>query len=139
MVGFSVEPHNGPPGQKERTMCAGNDREKDSRVGDRQCWQTRNGSLVVTSASSEGIIGTVIDSKDEAFPVGTKATYVNNMGHVLCEGNDDKEQDQCQLHPLDAETKREVTMDLVMRMVAAVAEKTKLKVARRFVADAVPA
>jgi hypothetical protein len=61
------------------------------------------------------------------------------MGHVLCEGNDDNEQDQCHLHPLDAEAKRDVTMDVVMKMTASIAEKTKLKVARRFVADVVSA
>jgi hypothetical protein len=69
-------------------------------------YTTRNGSVVhTTKGPGSTIVGLIIrapESSRRRFPVGTRVIYQNEMGHVLCGGNDKDHQDQCNLHELDA-------------------------------------
>lgn len=68
-------------------------------------WITRDQSkIVVDDAPGRLLRATVIES--DTFPIGHVVHYQNSMGHVLCDGNDDDEQDKCRTHPLD--TAREI-------------------------------
>lgn len=46
----------------------------------------------------------IVFSNNPSYPAGMQFTWKNDMGHVLCDGNDEDEQDQCNLHPLDVES-----------------------------------
>lgn len=87
------------------------------------CFFTKDDSeVIITNRPERGPIQAVVyQSQNPSHPVGHVFEYQSAMGHVLCEGSDEKEQDKCTLHPLDA--KRETSMN----------EEDCLRLARAFV------
>lgn len=66
--------------------------------------RTDNGCHVFIYPHKPGqpINAIVIRSTDhENFPVGTHFQWRNEMGHVMCGGNDNEHQELCAKHPLD--------------------------------------
>jgi hypothetical protein len=89
IAGTTTRPHGVT--SEENAMCV-------EGIKNNETWTTKNGSTVVIRKTRNGYTGTVIKSKDRAYPVGCQVAYKSKMGHVLCDGHNDG---TCELHPLD--------------------------------------